>query len=34
METLGGAFKDGNMRDLLLALVQTDAFFFRKGVSP
>jgi hypothetical protein len=34
-ETLTGAFKSGSMRDLLLALVQTDAFLFRsKGVSP
>jgi hypothetical protein len=34
METLSGAFKDGSMRDLLLALVQSDAFLFRQGVSP
>jgi len=32
-ETLTGAFKDWNIRDLLMALVQSDAFFFRKGVS-
>jgi hypothetical protein len=35
VETLTGAFKDGSMRELLLALVQSDAFFFRsQGVSP
>jgi hypothetical protein len=33
-ETLTGAFKDGSIRDVLMALVQSDAFFFRKGVSP
>jgi hypothetical protein len=34
IETLTGAFKQGSIRDLLMALVQSDAFFFRKGVSP
>jgi hypothetical protein len=35
VETLTGAFQGGSMRDLLLALVQSDAFMFRsKGVSP
>ncbi|HXU82694.1 MAG TPA: DUF1585 domain-containing protein, partial [Polyangia bacterium] len=34
VETLSGAFKKGSIRDLLLALVQSDAFVFRQGVSP
>jgi hypothetical protein len=31
VETLSNAFKGGSIRDLLLTLVQTDAFMFRKG---
>jgi len=35
LETLTGAFarSDGNLRELLLALVQTDAFMFRQGAA-
>jgi hypothetical protein len=31
VETLTGAFQSGSLRDLLLALVETDSFLFRKG---
>jgi hypothetical protein len=36
METLSGSFarSGGSLRELLLAMVQTDAFMFRKGVAP